>query len=324
MRIGVIFPDESSFYLGMGKDIYENYSDVRKLFKKSKQYAGFDLKRTLIYGKDSVNWNSERRSIAVLITSVALYNTWRSKTKVDAEVFFGSGVGILSALVCAGTLSLRFVVSMLRKRKMRRPLFIGTYGSVFDARNERLMTDRSTLNFECAKNPFDENVFAGVTRCAADSELDAVLEMGPGNSVTRQLSALSTGAGTIYSYLDNPDDSSFGIENLEFGKLYNYFYASKKLLGIAACTQSFVESQDENAEVEALYSEMLARVSPARVKQLAGENHGFDEGDFFEVAQRLNKILHIKRTPRNETAEYLLALQNETALNMSKYFKEWF
>ena len=38
MRVGVLFPDEASFYDKMGAEIYENYPEIRKLYDKAKGY----------------------------------------------------------------------------------------------------------------------------------------------------------------------------------------------------------------------------------------------------------------------------------------------
>ena len=44
MKIGFIFPGQGSQYVGMGKDLYEKYESVKKVYEKANKILGIDVK----------------------------------------------------------------------------------------------------------------------------------------------------------------------------------------------------------------------------------------------------------------------------------------
>jgi hypothetical protein len=296
MRLGVIFPDESSFYQKMGIDIFENYPSVRKVYKKIKKYAGFDIKKTLIYGSDDYEWSEKEKRIAVLVTSVAIYRVWYETFGIKPSFFCGSGTGYLSALVCSGKLSLWYAVMMVRLEKSKVPFFVRT--------DDKICDTESGLK--------DDNL-----------PIDVLIEIGPSNVQIKESLQKNQLGRVLRVYYDDPSDKSFILDNLMNKKLFDYLYASRRLLGIATGTQNYSESDERYSEMDTAYMAIMQKVSTALRERYEKADSVFLKDDFLECAGNLKMILQIKKVPRDEVSEHILELQNETALDMRDVFKEW-
>ncbi len=311
MRFGVVFPNETSFYQKMGAEIFENYPSVQKLYQKLAKKSGLDLKRSLIYEQEKADWNETNRALAVLMTSVAFYQTWAECHSLKPSAFYGSGVGILSAHVCAGTLPISKAVSMIRNKKM--PPFTNLDGKVFSAveyNEENLMP----LHTEKPQNEVES-----ILRFAED--LDCVIEIGPNCIFTPLLRNAAAEGKCLFVHLDDPNDNAVILENFEYRKHFNYLYAARRTLGIAAATQNYGTDDDQ---LVAAYAAVKAFVDDALKKQYMGQSVRIGEYDLKLCIDQLKIILRIKKTPKEEVIHRISALENETALPLRSYFTEWF
>ncbi len=311
MRFGVVFPNETSFYQKMGAEIFENYPSVQKLYQKLRNKAGLDLKRSLIYEQEAVDWNETNRALAVLLTSVAFYQTWAECHGFKPTAFYGSGVGILSALVCAGTLPISKAVSMIRKKKM--PPFTHLDCKVFSG------VEYNAENLIALHTEKPQNEIESILRFAQD--LDCVIEIGPNCIFTPLLRNAAVERKCLFVYLDDPNDNAVILENFEYRKHFNYLYAARRTLGIAAATQNYGEDDEQ---IVAAYMAVKAFVDHALKKQYMGQSVRIGEYDLKLCVDQLKIILRLKKTPKEEVIHRILALENETALPLRSYFTEWF
>ena len=322
MRVGVLFPDEASFYGKMGSEIYENFPEVKKLYQKVKLYARLDLRNSLIYETEPKQWSETEKKLAVLATQVALYQCWFETYKNKPIVFFGNGVGVLSALVCAGTISLQRAIHMLKKDNWLLPRTAHLDGNVFMCSYRSVLTDPSVLRIQ--RLSVDEAMYQGIYLYTQHADLDSVIEIGPDKCYTAELCKLYPQTRPVFAYLDDAHDRAFVTENLCYRKHFNNLYAAKRMLGIAAATQNYQHGAEANEKIATAYLSLKTYVDEMMKKQSMGRDAFVSEYDFDLCVNQLSEILTLKQVPEQEIRERILQLRNEIASDLCPNFSRWF
>lgn len=115
MKTAFVFPGQGSQYVGMGKEIYENFDLARNVFKEASDVLGYDLADICFNGpKEELN-KTFRTQPCILTVSIALYRVLFSKG-IRPSVVAGHSLGEYSALVAAEVLSFGDAVKLTEKR----------------------------------------------------------------------------------------------------------------------------------------------------------------------------------------------------------------
>lgn len=117
MKLAMIFPGQGSQYVGMGKDLYENFGYVRELFDQSNDILGFDLKKMCFEGPEEALKMTSHTQPAILTMSTACWMVLRERGITPAAVA-GHSLGEYSALVAAGAISFADALRLVHKRGM--------------------------------------------------------------------------------------------------------------------------------------------------------------------------------------------------------------
>ena len=115
MKIAFIFPGQGSQYVGMGKDIYENFETARETFKEASDAVGYDLAGLSFSGPAEELNKTFRTQPCILTVSTAIYKVLLSEG-IAPSVVAGHSLGEYSALVAAGILSLKDAAELTAKR----------------------------------------------------------------------------------------------------------------------------------------------------------------------------------------------------------------
>jgi [acyl-carrier-protein] S-malonyltransferase len=115
----VIFPGQGSQVVGMGKEFYDKFDIVKKLFKEADETLNFPISKLILEGpKDELDLTANTQP-AIFLISYSIFNVIKKEFNIDlskAKYFAGHSLGEYSALSCAGYLSFSDTLKILRIR----------------------------------------------------------------------------------------------------------------------------------------------------------------------------------------------------------------
>lgn len=115
MKIGFLFPGQGAQVIGMGKDLYEKYEEVRKIYDKVQKITGIDIKKISFEGPDELLNETQYTQIAILTESLAILEILK-KNRINAEMSTGLSLGEYTALIEDGVISFDDGVKLVEKR----------------------------------------------------------------------------------------------------------------------------------------------------------------------------------------------------------------
>lgn len=115
MKRAFLFPGQGAQVVGMGKDIYENYEEARKIYDKASEISGIDVKKLCFEGPEEKLNQTENTQIAILTTSLAILEVLKTKG-INAEVTVGLSLGEYAALIYSGILDFEDGIKLIQKR----------------------------------------------------------------------------------------------------------------------------------------------------------------------------------------------------------------
>ena len=109
-----LFAGQGAQYLGMGRELYDQYELVRSTFDEASQVLGYDVRALIDQDEEKLN-QTRYTQPAILTTSVAIYRLLADKG-VEPDMVAGLSLGEYSALVAAGALDFKTAVALVAKR----------------------------------------------------------------------------------------------------------------------------------------------------------------------------------------------------------------
>lgn len=116
MMVAYIFPGQGSQFAGMGRELFEAYAAAREVFAEADDALGFSLSQLCFEGPGEALQLTENTQPAILTVSVAALRAMEAEGFPQPELVAGHSLGEYSALVAAGSLSLRDAVRIVRAR----------------------------------------------------------------------------------------------------------------------------------------------------------------------------------------------------------------
>jgi [acyl-carrier-protein] S-malonyltransferase len=115
MKTAFVFPGQGSQKVGMGKELAEAFPESRAAFEEADEALGFSLSRLCSFGPEADLQLTSNTQPAILTASIAAHRALAGRGLV-ADFVAGHSLGEYSALVAAGSLTLRDAVTTVRRR----------------------------------------------------------------------------------------------------------------------------------------------------------------------------------------------------------------
>ncbi|MEG0371536.1 MAG: ACP S-malonyltransferase [Clostridium sp.] len=114
-NIGFVFSGQGSQYVGMGKDLYENYTEAKEVFDKADNILGYSIKDICFNGpKDKLDITNITQP-AIFTLSVAIANILKNKN-INAMCTCGLSLGEYTGIYYAGMINLEEGLKLLKLR----------------------------------------------------------------------------------------------------------------------------------------------------------------------------------------------------------------
>lgn len=114
-KIACMFPGQGSQTVGMGKELYEAYEEIKRLYETANEVLNKDLQHIMFEGPQEELTETENTQPALLLSSTAVY-TLLEKEGVTPTMVVGHSLGEYSALVAAGALTVEEALPLVQTR----------------------------------------------------------------------------------------------------------------------------------------------------------------------------------------------------------------
>jgi len=115
LSLAFVFPGQGSQYVGMGKDIADNFLVAQQIFVQADEVLGSSLSELCFIGPEEELNETTNTQPALLTTSIACLEVLKEKG-VRADLVAGHSLGEYSALVAAGVLDFPSALKLVRLR----------------------------------------------------------------------------------------------------------------------------------------------------------------------------------------------------------------
>jgi [acyl-carrier-protein] S-malonyltransferase len=114
--IAFVFPGQGSQYVGMGRELFENFGVAKQIFEEADDALHFSISALCFKGPEEALKLTENTQPAVLTTSIATLKVLQAEKGIAPQLTAGHSLGEYSALVASGALTFSEAVKMVRLR----------------------------------------------------------------------------------------------------------------------------------------------------------------------------------------------------------------
>lgn len=207
-KIAFIFPGQGSQYSGMGKDLYEKYSEARRIFDEFDSILDRNLSDMCFEGSEEDLKQTINSQPAILAVSIATYEVLKTKSNIYPDYLAGHSLGEYSALYAGKVIGLKDVIKLVQKRaELMSDAPTGSMSAILgmnDENLEQMLQQASSEGIVCAANynTPDQTVISGEAKAIEKANMLAK-EMGAKRVIPLAVS------GAFHSPLMKPVSEKF-------------------------------------------------------------------------------------------------------------------
>ncbi|ACL75063.1 ACP S-malonyltransferase [Ruminiclostridium cellulolyticum] len=137
-KVAFLFPGQGAQYVGMGKEIADEYKSASKVFDEATEALGFDVREMIFNGDDETLKITENTQPTIVTTSIACMQPLLEKG-IRPDFVAGLSLGEYAAHVTAGTISFKDAVALVKKRgkymQEAVPIGVGAMAAIIGLEN---------------------------------------------------------------------------------------------------------------------------------------------------------------------------------------------
>lgn len=156
-KLAFIFPGQGAQKVGMGKDFYETFDNVKEIFDSACEWLDLDIKTLCFEENDKLDL-TEYSQPALVTTCLAMADVLRNQG-VEPDISAGLSLGEYCAIATAGAISVKDAITTVRKRgilmEQAVPAGQGAMAAVLGMTAEEIdevvdeISDVSVANYNC-------------------------------------------------------------------------------------------------------------------------------------------------------------------------------
>ena len=186
----VIFPGQGSQLVGMGKDFFDKFDLVKKLFKEADDALEINLSKIIFEGpKDNLDLTINTQP-AIFLISYSIFKIVTEEFNIDlkkAKYFAGHSLGEYSALSSAGYLSFSQTIKLLRTRgdAMQNAVpkgeggMLAVLGSTVEVIEKIILENKDNITVEIA----NDNSVGQIVLSGKNNDLEKLIEILKSNNI---------------------------------------------------------------------------------------------------------------------------------------------